>query len=96
MNNKTSHDLSAGVASLNLNNLIELANIACGQAKTECERALSELQNCLVYSVDQKIRGAMYASARLRDAGKAAAIAFENLHYLTEAKTREEILIERK
>ena len=83
MNNKTNHDLSAGIAKLNLNDLIRLANVACGQAKTECERALGELQNCLVYGEPKnRERNAMYASNRLKEAGEKVSIAFENLNYL--------------
>jgi hypothetical protein len=89
--NKTKHDLSAGIAKLSLNSLIELANIASGQAKVNCERELSALQHTLLYGKDKA--QAKYDARNLATAANSAAIAFENLHYLIEAKERNEVIV---
>lgn len=90
MNNKTKHDLSAGVATLNLDNLIEVAQIAAGLAKTNVERELGNLQNNTLYHRARTDRH-MIDARNLADAANAAQIAFENLHYLIEAKNRDTV-----
>ena len=93
--NNTKHDLSANAAKLNLNDLITLAQSAAGLAKVECERELGELQRILAYvqGEKQKYNGAKYAANRLAHVAKHAAMAFETLHYLVEAKDREDIKV---
>lgn len=86
--NTTKHDLSAGTAKLNLNNLITLANAAVGFTKVQCERALNRLQYA---SIASDVHEMMCASADLADAATACQAACENLHYLAESKTRDEI-----
>jgi hypothetical protein len=90
----TNHDLSANVAKLNLNNLIELAQMAAGAAKVACERELSGLQHTLLYNKEgNKESVARYDAQNLAKAAHLASIAFENLFYLTEAKERDEIVV---
>ena len=88
--NITKHNLSAGTAKLNLDNLIQLAEVASGLSKVECEREISKLQSA---SFSGHLWEAKHAAINLASAANSAAIAFESLCVLKESKNREEIIV---
>jgi hypothetical protein len=88
--NKTKHDLSAGIAKLDLNDLIFLSLNSIGLAKTECERELGALQRA---SFNNEQKNMMYASRNLAEASAKCALACENHHFLIESISRETIKI---
>jgi hypothetical protein len=82
----TKHDLCANTAKLNLNELQNSLLIARGLARTECERALGEIQM-------GSDKGRMHGATRLAEAASALEKISISLHYLNEAQTRDEIVI---
>ena len=98
----TKHDLCAGTAKLNLNELIETAKIAVSRTRWDCESNLREIQerqmeNSLDGNFDKWRASYRVASAacQLADSAKALAMATNTLHYLLNAADRE-IVVDKK
>lgn len=95
----TKHDLCAGTAKLNLNELIKTAQIAVGHARHACECALSDVQLHHCYPEkdkwSQSYKVANAADSLVRAANDLAQ-ATNTLHYLVNAQDRGEIIVDIK
>ena len=83
---KTKHDLNASVATLNLDEMIDAAQIAISFARMDLERSVNELQQ-RHFKNDQM--GAVFATQRLAETAEGLRKLQINYHYLLEAKNRE-------
>jgi hypothetical protein len=95
---KTSHDLCANTAKLNLNELIKTAEIAVARSRWDCEQALQQVQIQQVYSNKDKWQQTYAVANAAHDLSRAAndlAQAANTLHYLLHAQDREKITVEK-
>jgi len=98
---KTSHDLCANTAKLNLNELIETAKIAVAYSRHNCERKLQEIQEAQNVVADKwpdKWRASYAIANAAHDLVMAAtdlSKATNSLHYLLNAQDREEIKVDK-
>ena len=83
---KTKHDLSAGVAILNLDEMISAAQIAVSFARMDLERSIGDVQQ-KHFKNDQM--GAVFATQHLAETAEGLRKLQINYHYLLEAKYRE-------
>jgi hypothetical protein len=95
----TKHDLCAGTAKLNLNELIETAKIAVSRCRWDCEYNLRDVQERQI-DIEPDVWRRSYrvasAACQLAESAKSLAIATNTLHYLVNAQDRDEIVIDRK
>lgn len=98
----TKHDLCAGTAKLNLNELIKTAEIAVARSRWDCEQAM---QNVQIYQLENSAKWpdkwrATYAIANAaHDLARAAedlAQATNTWHYLKNAQDRDEIVVDKQ
>ena len=93
---KTSHDLCANTAKLNLNELIKTAEIAVARCRWDCEQAMQNVQIKQMENNPDKWRKSYHvasAAEQLALAGNDLAQATNTLHYLLNAQDREEITV---
>ena len=84
------YDLSADETKISFELLIKTAEIAVGYAKTECERAMSNVQNM---SFKGDYTAMRYAAHNLSVYADALKTATNTLHALNESKTRSKFTI---
>lgn len=85
---KTKHDLSAGHAKINLNELIKTVQIAVGRSRHEVERRLNEIQSMQLYERNKHYDIAILAES-LASASADLAESTKTLYYLENSKSRD-------
>ena len=87
---ESKHDLNAGEVKISYPELIKTAEIAVGLARTECERALNDLQTQSFKGCTANMR---HAAERLQQAAENVFVAANTLHYLREGMTRDKLTV---
>lgn len=89
-NQSQNHELSFNKSELNLNLLIQTAEIAVYSSRVECEREIGKFQNA---SFGSQVNQMKNSAASLASAASNLSKAMNTLHALVESKTRDNVII---